>query len=121
MTANGLLQIALFCVLVILLTKPLGEITIAANHDAAGIAVTVSDEGPGIPPDQLERIFDRFFRVESGDRRRAGTGLGLAICRGFAKAMGARITAANRQDRQGAIFTLRFPPDLISDPDHISD
>lgn len=95
---------------------PLGTlIEISAALDRDGIAVRVSDEGPGIPPDQLERIFDRFVRVESGDRRRAGTGLGLAICRGFAEAMGAEITAANRTDRQGAVFTLRFPPDLISD------
>ena len=91
------------------------EMAGASNRAGRWLVLTVQDTGPGIPPDQLERIFDRFFRVESGDRRRAGTGLGLAICRGFAEAMGAEITAANRTDRQGAVFTLRFPPDLISD------
>jgi two-component system sensor histidine kinase KdpD len=87
------------------------DIKVALEGD--GIAVTVADEGPGIPPDQLSHIFDRFFRVEGGDRRRAGIGLGLAICRGFAEAMGAGIRAANRSDRQGAIFTLSFPAALI--------
>ncbi|WP_374383777.1 DUF4118 domain-containing protein [Dongia sp.] len=85
------------------------EIHISARQDQDTVRLSVCDEGPGIPPDQLERIFDRFFRVSATDRRRAGTGLGLAICRGFAEAMGARIQAGNRTDRSGAIFTLSFP------------
>ena len=54
------------------------------------------DEGDGIPPSDLERIFDKFYRVQAADRRRAGTGLGLAICRGFVEAMGGTIAAGNR-------------------------
>jgi two-component system sensor histidine kinase KdpD len=69
----------------------------------------VRDEGPGIPPDAVERIFDKFYRVQSADRQRAGTGLGLAICRGFVEAQGGRIIASNRQDRSGALFTIRLP------------
>ena len=59
----------------------------------------------------LERIFDKFYRVQAGDRRRAGTGtgLGLAICRGFVEAMGGTIVAGNRVDRRGAVFTITFP------------
>lgn len=91
---------------------PRSEIGLNIGLDQDGITVTVRDEGPGIPAADLERIFDRFFRVEGGDRRRAGTGLGLAICRGFAEAMGATIVAANRTDRSGALFTLRFPASL---------
>ena len=49
--------------------------------------VQVMDEGPGIPPADLEHVFDKFYRVGGADRRRAGTGLGLAICRGFVEAM----------------------------------
>ena len=45
------------------------------------------DEGGGIPPDELESIFDKFYRVQKGDQVRAGTGLGLAISRGFVEAM----------------------------------
>ena len=67
------------------------------------------DEGDGIPPEDLERIFDKFYRVRSADRQRAGTGLGLAICRGFVEAMGGTIRAANRTDRIGAVFTIDLP------------
>jgi two-component system sensor histidine kinase KdpD len=47
--------------------------------------------------------------VRAGDKKRAGTGLGLAIARGFMEAMGGIITAANRSDRGGAVFTLTIP------------
>ena len=67
------------------------------------------DDGEGIPEADLERIFDKFFRVRRSDRQRAGTGLGLAICQGFVEAMGGSITAANRTDRIGAVFTIRLP------------
>ena len=66
---------------------------------AARVRLEVIDEGDGIPPDDLERIFDKFYRVHAGDRQRAGTGLGLAICRGFVEAMGGTIAAGNRRDR----------------------
>ena len=45
--------------------------------------IQVIDEGPGIPPQDFDRLFDKFYRIPAGDRQRAGTGLGLAICRGF--------------------------------------
>jgi two-component system sensor histidine kinase KdpD len=67
------------------------------------------DEGPGIPEGDIERIFDKFYRVQAIDRKLAGTGLGLAICRGFVEAMGGTIVAANREDRSGAVFTIAFP------------
>ena len=72
----------------------------------------VADEGEGIPPAELESVFDKFYRVQTGDHMRAGTGLGLAICRGFVEAMGGRIAAANRADRSGAVFKIgcRFRP-----------
>ena len=71
--------------------------------------VQVLDEGDGIAPDDLERVFDKFYRARPGDGRRAGTGLGLAICRGFVEAMGGTIAAANRADRPGAVFTITLP------------
>ena len=70
----------------------------------------VLDEGEGIAADDLERVFDKFHRAEKGDRVRAGTGLGLAVCRGFVEAMGGTITAGNRADRPGAVFTVTLPP-----------
>ena len=73
------------------------------------VMVQVSDSGPGIPADDLDRVFDSFYRVRKGDQVRAGTGLGLSICRGFVEAMGGTITASNRPDRSGAVFTIRLP------------
>ena len=77
--------------------------------DNGSVLLQVIDEGPGIPPDDLERVFDTFYRVRKGDHVRAGTGLGLSICRGFVEAMGGTIAAANRTDRSGAVFTIRLP------------
>jgi len=54
-------------------------------------------------------VFDKFYRVQKGDRVRPGTGLGLAISRGFVEAMNGRISAANRIDRSGAVLTIRLP------------
>jgi two-component system sensor histidine kinase KdpD len=73
------------------------------------VRLQVIDEGSGLPEDALERIFDKFQRFPSGDRQRAGTGLGLAICRGFVEAMGGTVTATNRRDRSGAVFTVTLP------------
>ena len=78
---------------------------------AGHIVLQVIDEGAGIPPEALERVFDKFYRVRDADRQRAGTGLGLTVCRGFIEAMGGSITAANRQDRSGTIFTVTLPLD----------
>jgi len=85
------------------------EIRIAARPEDKTVRVQIIDEGPGIPPDALERIFDKFHRVQASDSQRAGTGLGLAIARGFVEAMGGSIAASNRTDRSGAIFTLTLP------------
>lgn len=73
------------------------------------VALEVSDEGPGIPPADLERIFDKFQRVKAGDRHAAGAGLGLSICRGIVEAHGGTISAANRTDAPGTVFTIRLP------------
>jgi len=84
-------------------------VTVRAWRDNGRIGVQVLDEGPGIPQTDLERIFDKFYRGGSADRRRAGTGLGLAICRGFVEAMNGTIVASNRTDRSGAAFTIKVP------------
>ena len=84
-------------------------ITLAAQRRGDMVQIDVLDEGEGIPPDQLDRIFDKFHRTREGDRRRPGTGLGLAICRGFVSAMGGTIRARNRADRHGADFVIEFP------------
>jgi two-component system, OmpR family, sensor histidine kinase KdpD len=88
---------------------PGGRIDLSARRESGAVAIAICDEGPGIPPTELERVFDKFHRVQAQDRRRAGTGLGLAICRGFVEAQGGLISAANRTDRSGAILTIRLP------------
>ncbi|HEY8276222.1 MAG TPA: sensor histidine kinase KdpD [Methyloceanibacter sp.] len=84
-------------------------VTIEGWQDGNEVKLEVTDEGSGIPPDELEQIFDKFHRVQKGDQVRAGTGLGLAISRGFVEAMGGSLIAANRSDRPGAIFTITLP------------
>jgi two-component system, OmpR family, sensor histidine kinase KdpD len=84
-------------------------IRIQSWRDSGFVCLQVLDEGSGIPPHDLEQIFDKFYRVQKGDQVRAGTGLGLAISRGFVEAMHGTITAANRTDRPGAVFTIRLP------------
>ncbi|HMM14832.1 MAG TPA: sensor histidine kinase KdpD [Parvibaculum sp.] len=84
-------------------------VRISAERAHDEVLIRVSDEGEGIPPDEIEHIFDKFHRVRAGDQRPAGTGLGLAVCRGFVEAFGGRITAANRTDRRGAQFTVMLP------------
>ncbi len=83
-------------------------IRIQAWGERGRIHLQVLDEGDGIPAEDVELIFDKFYRARKSDRVRAGTGLGLAISRGFIEAMGGTITAANRTDRRGAAFTLTF-------------
>ncbi len=84
-----------------------GAIILSAKRRADGLDLLVLDEGPGLPPGMSLRIFEVFTRVEGSDRK-GGTGLGLAIVRGFARAMGIDVSAANRSDRPGARFTLHF-------------
>ncbi|MEE1613670.1 sensor histidine kinase KdpD [Microvirga sp. CF3016] len=84
-------------------------VLIQAWEEVGSIVLQVLDEGDGIPEEDVERIFDKFYRARKGDRVRAGTGLGLPICRGFIEAMGGTIVAMNRTDRRGAVFTVRLP------------
>ena len=73
------------------------------------VEIVVRDDGPGIDPAALDRLFDKFYRADDGDRRRAGTGLGLAIAKGFVEVQGGTIPANNRRDRSGAEFVVSYP------------
>jgi len=77
----------------------------------ATVVLSIIDEGTGIPDDDLERVFDKFYRARTGGFEQRGTGLGLAICRGFVEALGGTITASNRTDRSGSIFAVKMPVD----------
>jgi two-component system sensor histidine kinase KdpD len=89
--------------------------------ETGSIVLQILDEGDGIADEDLERIFDKFYRARKGDQVRAGTGLGLPICRGFVGSMGGTITASNRRDRSGAVFTIRLPiPDQAASTDDVT-
>ena len=90
----------------------------AQEQEDEGIYLTIADNGPGLPGDLTERIFDRFYQVDGGrERSSSGVGLGLAICRGFVEAHGGRIWAENRMENgSGAIFSIWLPIRLVHVP-----
>jgi signal transduction histidine kinase len=90
-------------------SPPDTRVTVRAEPGIDGIVITVEDEGGGIPEVARERVFERFYQVDSSHtRRQGGTGLGLYICRMMAEAIGARIWLS-RSDAGGSEFCLFVP------------
>ncbi len=83
-------------------------IAITAAVNDQGLAIGVRDRGPGIAPQDLERLFERFYRGTDAHRHAFGTGMGLAITRGLLAAQGGRVWAENHPDG-GAVFTMVIP------------
>jgi two-component system phosphate regulon sensor histidine kinase PhoR len=83
------------------------EIRLSAARTDGSCAITVSDSGPGLPPGDLTRVFERFYRVDKS-RSRPGTGLGLAIVKHLVELHGGTVVAANRPEG-GAVFTVTLP------------
>jgi two-component system, OmpR family, sensor histidine kinase BaeS len=81
-----------------------GRLEVSAHLEQSVVRIEVADTGPGIPPDRLEQVFERF--VKSGDS--TGSGLGLSIARDLVEAHGGTIAAANRPDG-GAVFSIALP------------
>ena len=82
---------------------------ILARQEKEGIVVEVIDEGPGVSPADLSRIFEKFFR-SSAPPKQPGTGLGLSIARGLMEGMGGAVEAHNRDDgRSGLVVRIRLP------------
>ena len=96
-------------------------IRVAARRDNLHVAISISDEGRGIPPEQLPRLFLKYTGLSSGDG--SGSGLGLAICKGLVEAHGGRIWAASDGPGHGTQITFTIPvaeetggaPGLISE------
>ncbi|QJW83641.1 sensor histidine kinase [Ramlibacter terrae] len=78
-----------------------GVVDVRVLEDRGRLALEVVDTGPGIPPELLPRVFDRFFRVPGNGS--GGSGLGLAIAQAAARRCGLAITLRNREDRSGLI------------------
>jgi len=95
-------------------SPPNGRIWLRAREEPKMVAITIEDEGPGIPEAKLEHIFDRFYTERpSGERFGQHSGLGLSISRQIVEALRGRIAAENRRGAKGntigARFTVRLP------------
>jgi two-component system sensor histidine kinase KdpD len=88
-------------------TPPGVRVRITAKMAGSDLELSVADRGPGLPPTDLERVFDKFYRVPGSSS--GGTGLGLSISKGLVEAHGGTITAENRPTHGGARFTIRLP------------
>jgi two-component system sensor histidine kinase KdpD len=88
-------------------SPPSAPIEIQARAVDTQVSVEVRDRGIGVPPDDLARMFDKFYRVQRADNA-TGTGLGLSISRGIVEAHGGRIWADNRPEG-GLVVTITLP------------
>jgi len=85
-------------------------VEVAAYEDRGNVVISIEDEGRGIPTSELERVFERFRRMEEASDRGKGVGLGLAISKGFVEAMGGRIAAASPiHDGRGTRILISLP------------
>jgi len=101
------------------LHTPSGTPVIASVRRAGDrVRLEVADRGPGVPPDQRERVFERFARTESDRSTVSGTGLGLAIVRAVAEAHGGSATVRDAEGG-GALFEIDLPAALQSAPDRV--
>jgi two-component system sensor histidine kinase KdpD len=84
------------------------EILLEAYVDNAGLHASVTDQGPGLDPAELDHLFERFYRGRHAQQLAAGTGMGLAITRGLLNAIGGRVWAENARGA-GARFSMIVP------------
>jgi signal transduction histidine kinase len=92
-------------------SPPRSKISLGISVTDDSAEVRISDQGPGIPEEELERIFERFYQTDKARRRSDfhGFGLGLAIAREIVHAHGGVIYARNATSGRGSIFTVRLP------------
>jgi len=90
--------------------KGMGLIKIETEHTARGVEICISDDGPGMPPEVLRKIYDPFFTTKSNPKegQRKGTGLGLAVTYGIVQEHGGTIDVSSTVG-EGTVFRLVFP------------
>jgi len=118
---EGLLEQALVNILenAIAYSPDASTIELAAYEDRSSVVISIEDEGRGIPTAELERVFDKFQRMEEPTDRAKGVGLGLAIAKGFVEAMQGRIAAASPihdgdETRPGTRILIRLPKAIVT-------
>jgi two-component system phosphate regulon sensor histidine kinase PhoR len=89
-------------------TPAQGTIDVEADIVDGTYQLRVSDTGPGIPPDDIARVFERFYRVDKSRTRPGGTGLGLSIVKNLAHVLGGEVSVTNRPTG-GAAFSVTLP------------
>jgi two-component system sensor histidine kinase ChvG len=90
-------------------SPPGGEVRVTVARERAQARVTVDDDGPGMPPENLETVFERFYTSRPRGAAFGGaSGLGLSIARQIVAAHGGTIHAENRMDTGGAVVGARF-------------
>ena len=89
-------------------TKSDGTIRVNVQRNAADVTISVTDDGPGIPPDQHKHIFEKFGQTESGSQRRHSTGIGLAFCRLAVEAHEGKISVQSEPGK-GSTFQFTLP------------
>lgn len=117
MVDQGLLEQALVNILenAIAYSPDGSTIELAAYEDRGAVVISIEDEGKGIPTAELERVFDKFRRIEEPSDRAKGAGLGLAIAKGFVEAMSGRIAAASPiQDGKGTRILISLPKAVVT-------
>jgi two-component system sensor histidine kinase KdpD len=119
MVDQGLLEQALVNILenAIVYSPDGSTVELAAYEDRGSLVISIEDEGKGIPTAELERVFDKFRRMEEPSDRTTGAGLGLAIAKGFVEAMNGRIAAASPiQDGKGTRILISLPKAVVTHP-----
>ena len=97
-----------------------GEVRVTAACQDSEMVVSVTDQGSGVPPEALERMFERFYRFVPEGKQIPGTGLGLAICRGLVESHGGRIWAESDTGSTRIHFALPLlGPDDATDEDDL--
>ena len=91
-----------------------GKVQIVAQFKDGGVSLTVRDSGIGIPPEDLSRVFERFYQVDKARGPQRGTGLGLAITHEIIEAHGGTISVHSKGHNKGTTFRIWLPSPQMS-------